>query len=531
MCIAHMGQLERIDLDVQEHKMIKKLFAVLALLCLPVGAFAQGLPLKDGVASTLATIEDCGSSKNCVLQKGPTNPSGVGLNAIAGTTGASSSSTTSGRNNRAYVTEGNGLKVSPAYFLWDDTFNATAQNTSKYRFAATTQTGSMTGGVLILNASSITTANTNSAIQSFKTFPLFAKSELRVNFSAIKTQATQTNETYEIGLFTATLPGGAAPSDGCFFRWNTSAELRGVCSYNTTETQTAAITSASVNVNHDYTIVVQTNTVTFYIDDVLSGTITLLTDAPGQGQPMIQGTVPLTARYYIGATPPAVASQIRISDVFVTSLGGDLQRPWGETKAGFGHMAYQGQNGGTMGTTGQNANNANPAATVPTNTTAALGSGLGGIFQETVSLAAATDGIISSFQNPTGGVNQTPRNLIVRGVCSSAVVTVVLPATALTGTTALAYGHTAVSLATAETASFTSGTTKAPRKISLGTTALLSAAAVGTNVGGQPFCARFDGSPVVVAPGEFVAFTHKKVSAAPATGAIMWSITFDAYFE
>ena len=530
MYIVHMGQQEHIGSGVQEYRM-KKILAALMLLMCPVIVQAQGLPLKDGVASTLATIEDCGSSKNCVLQKGPTNPSGVGLGAIAGTTGASASSTTSGRNNRVYASEGNGLKISPGYLIWDDTFNATAQNTGKYRFAATTQTGAQAGGVLILNNSSITTINTNSALQTFRSFPLFAKTELRANFSAIKTQAAQTNETYEIGLFTATIPGGAAPTDGCFFRWNTAAELRGVCSYNTTETQTAAMTAVSVNVNHDYTIVIQTNTITFYIDDVLSGTITLLTDAPGEGQPMIQASVPLTMRYYIGGSAPALASQLRVSDVFVSELGADLQRAWGEAKSGFGHMGYQGQNGGTMGTTAQYANNTNPAATVPTNTTAALGSGLGGKFQETVSLAAGTDGIISSFQNPAGSVTQTPRNLIVKGVCTSGTVTVVLAATALTGSMALNFGHTAVSLATAESASFASGTTKAARRIALGTTALLSTAAVGTNVGGQPFCARFDGAPVVVAPGEFIAVSHNKVSAAPATGAIMWNITFDAYFE
>lgn len=509
---------------------MKKLILWFALcIAIPSLVYAQGLPLKDGNTSALMDIEACGAV-NCGVVRPPTTPADTGLVGLSGTTGSPASNATAGRANRAYVSEGNGIKVSPGYTLWDDTFNATAQNTSKYRWAATTQTGSQAGGLLILNTSAITTINTNSAIQTFRTFPLFGKTELRANFSAIKTQAAQVNEVYEIGLFTATIPGGAVPTDGCFFRWNAAAELRGVCSFNATETQTAAITAVSVNVNHDYVIVVQTNTVNFYIDDVLSGTISLLTDAPGQGQPMIQAAVPITIRYYIGGSAPALASQIRVSDIFVSELGVDLQKPWNEQKAGLGHMAYQGQNGGTMGTTAQYANNANPAAAVPTNTTAALGSGLGGIFQETVSLAAATDGIISSFQNPVGSVTQTPRTLVIKGVCTAGTVTVVLAATALTGTMALTYGHTAVSLATAESGSFVSPTTKAPRRIALGTTALLSAAAVGTNVGGQPFCRQFD-SPVVVAPGEFVAVSHKKVSAAPATGVIMWAISFDAYFE
>jgi hypothetical protein len=96
----------------------------------------------------------------------------------------------------------------------------------------------------------------------------------------------------------------------------------------------------------------------------------------------------------------------------------------------------------------------------------------------------------------------------------------------------LAFGHTAVSLATAEAASFAAGgTTKAPRRIPLCTTSVASAtAAAGTPVVGVPIYIPFS-SPIVVAPGEFVAVTHNKVTTAPATGAIMWTITFDAYFE
>jgi|GEM_PF-1798977 len=460
----------------------------------------------------------------------PATPPTAGFVAVAGKND-DGTVVAGGRVNRVYATEGQRLAVANPVLLWDDTFNATAQNTAKYRFAATTQTGAMAGGFLILNNSAITTINTNSAIQTFRSFPLFAKSELRINVSALITQVPQANNTIEFGLFSATIPGGAAPTDGVFYRYNTAGELRGVISYNGTETQTAAITAPSANVNHDYVIVIQTNTVIFYIDDILVGKLTLLTDAPTLGQPMIMATQPFTARTYIGGSAPAVATQLKISDVFVTQLGPDPTKPWPHQKAGFGHMAYQGQNGGTMGTTAQYANNTNPAAAVPTNTTAALGSGLGGKFQETLTLAAGTDGIISSFQNPTGGVNQTSRNLIITGVSISGVVTVALTTSPLAGTMALCFGHTAVSLATAESASFGSGTAKAPRRIALCTTSVANAtAAVGTPVVGTPQAFAFQ-SPIVVAPGEFIAVSHNKVTTAPAAGAIMWTITFDGYFE
>jgi uncharacterized protein (DUF2062 family) len=88
-----------------------------------------------------------------------------------------------------------------------------------------------------------------------------------------------------------------------------------------------------------------------------------------------------------------------------------------------------------------------------------------------------------------------------------------------------------VSLATGEGTSFgTNPTTKAPRRIALGSHGVLASAAVGTQVGGTPFCMAFT-SPVVVAPNEFIAVVTNHISAAPATGAIMWNITFDAYFE
>jgi hypothetical protein len=430
-----------------------------------------------------------------------------------------------GRRNRVYVSENNTMSVSDRHLMWDDTFNGTAQNTGKYRAPATTQTVTFVAGYALLNGASVTTINTNCALQTYKTFPLFGKSELRVNFSAMHTVAPQANAVTEWGLFQAVLPGAAAPTDGAFFRFNAAAELRGVISYNGTETQTVAMTAPSVNVNHDYTIVVQTNTVLFFIDDVLRGVITLGTDAPALGQPISAAAVPITFRHYIGGSAPSLAMQFKVSDVFVNMVGNNPGRSWSHVKAGFGHMAYQGQNGGTLGTTALYANSSNPAATVPTNTTAALGSGLGGKFQETLTLAAGTDGIISSFQVPVGSVTQTPRNLVITGVYVSGVVTVALTTNPLAGTLALCFGHTAVSLATAEAA-----TTKAARRIAIGSTSVASAtAAAGTPVVG-PMPISFQ-SPIVVAPGEFVAVSHCKVSTAPATGAVMWSITIDGYFE
>jgi hypothetical protein len=514
--------------------MMQRALLLIALLLIPSLSWAQGLPLKDGNSSTLADVETCGST-NCVKATGPVTPSGAGYEGLVGISGDSPATSGGRRFNPIHATEGGGIRIGVPQILWDDTFNATSQNTAKYRFGSTTMTGTQSGGYLILNSGTITNINTNAAMQTFKTFPLFAKQELRLTVSAMHTTAPQANATTEWGFFTmGTLPNATAPTDGCFFRFNSAAEFRGVCSYNTTEVQTSAITATSANVNHDYTIVVQTNTVVFYVDNAVVGTLTLSTDAPTLGQPFIQASIPITFRHINGGSAPSLAMQFKVSDVFVIAMGPTLNMDWPTQKSGFGHMASQGQNGGTMGTTALYANSSNPAATVPTNTTAALGTGLGGKFQETLTLAAGTDGIISSYQNPLGGVNQTPRNLVVRGVCVGGVVTVALTTSPLAGVLSLAYGHTAVSLATTETASFaTPGpTTKAARRIAIGTTSVASAtAAAGTPVVTSPSSCLPFMAPIVVAPGEFIAVAHNKVTTAPATGAVMWSITFDAYME
>jgi hypothetical protein len=428
-----------------------------------------------------------------------------------------------GRTNRVYVTEGNRLAIAPGNLLWDDTFNAAAQNTSKYKTNATTQTVTYVNGYAILNGSNITTINTNSILQSYKTFPLFAKAELRCNFSAMMTTAPQTNSTTEFGLFSFA-SNTVAPSDGVFFRYNSSAELRGVISYNGTETQTTAMTPPSANVNHDFVIVCQTNTVLFYIDDILYGKITLSTDAPGQGQPMMAAALPISARHIIGGSAPSSATQLKISDIFVTLNGPDICRPWSEAKAGFGHMGYQGQNGGTLGTTALYTNSlAAGAGAAMTNTTAALGSGLGGQFACQPTLAAGTDGIVCSYQNASGSTTQTPRNLIIKGVKIAGGVTTTLTGGPVLYAYSLAFGHTAVSMATAEAA-----TTKAPRRIALGYETFAATAAAGVISSAPSF--QFT-SPIVVAPGEFVAVCAKNLGTVTSAGVITLLVTFDAYWE
>lgn len=94
----------------------------------------------------------------------------------------------------------------------------------------------------------------------------------------------------------------------------------------------------------------------------------------------------------------------------------------------------------------------------------------------------------------------------------------------------LAWGHTAVSLATAETASFANATTHAPRRMPLG----IMHAAIGTVVGGT-YDKGIDtifSTPICVRPGEFIATTVRfRVGTATASQELTYVVGFDGYFE
>jgi hypothetical protein len=88
----------------------------------------------------------------------------------------------------------------------------------------------------------------------------------------------------------------------------------------------------------------------------------------------------------------------------------------------------------------------------------------------------------------------------------------------------LAFGHTGVSLATAEA----NGTAKAPRRISLGYETFATTAAAGV-IGASVYMA-FN-SPICVQPGEFVQLVAKNLGTVTTGGVITFQVTFDGFFE
>ena len=141
---------------------------------------------------------------------------------------------------------------------------------------------------------------------------------------------------------------------------------------------------------------------------------------------------------------------------YLVSSGGFVNTRSEQVTAAILTGGQQGQQGHTQGSTALFTNSlAAGAGAVMTNTTAALGVGLGGQFSVLPTLAVPTTGILCSYQNPVPTTILTGKQLVITGVKIESVVTTVLVgnATPVIYALGIAYGHTTVSLATAEGAS------------------------------------------------------------------------------
>lgn len=411
------------------------------------------------------------------------------------------------------------LAVGQPVMMLNEVFNATAIDTGKFRQASTTQTITQAGGTLNLNAGAITTLNTYSAVSTYAFYPLQA--DFATFFLAdISLSVNQINNVVEMGFMQAATT--AAPTDGAFFRYDLAGTLKAVLNNNGTEYTSAALTLPSVNVMHKYKIVCENDRVFYYIDGACQAVIAAPT---GLGMPMYAQGQPVQVRIINGATAPALANTVKVGYLFVglqDSAGLGLSNA--DVAAKLGRMGSQGQSGQTMGTTALLTNSlAAGAGLAMTNTAASLGSGLGGQFAALPTLAAGTDGIVCAYQNPAATAAIPGKTLYIRGVRVQGAVTTVLAGGPVLYQYSLAYGHTSVTLASAEAAG-----TKAARRVPLGFETFVVTAGVGIMGAGVyvPFNA-----PVAVNPGEFVAITAKNMGVVTTTGVITFTVFIDSYWE
>lgn len=412
--------------------------------------------------------------------------------------------------------------------LFDQTFQSTTQDTGAWRYQFTTMTSTQGGGYLLMNSGDIGTTTTGCVIQSWRYFALLNDGGLRVSFVGAVTNVFPANQVLLMGLFLGTTPT-ADPVEGVYLQY-TSAGLIGIVNYNGASASTAVLDSSLITANNtvEFELRIYSSVVEFWLEGNYLGS---LTTPAGNPTTFMYAALPASVQLMNTGTVTG-SEQFKLGRVSVTQRDISVNIPFEHQQAAMGSMGSQGQQGNTMGSTALYTNSLAPGAgAVMTNTTAALGSGLGGQFSALPTLAANTDGVLCSYQVPAGTVNIKPRTLMIRGVKIQGAVTTVLAgnATPVIYAFSLAYGHTAVSLATAEGASFSTATTKASRRIPLGYESYAAAAALGTLGSTNGVYMPFE-APIAVNPGEFVAITAKNVGVVTTTGVITFLVTFNSYW-
>ena len=419
------------------------------------------------------------------------------------------------------------LKVAQEVVYWDDYFQGTNQNLSKYSITTTTMTTAQAGGKITLNNSGITTTATGAVIRTYRTFPLFGNGtticDAHVDFSL----AIQSQNAFRLG-FGTTLTAVNEPGDGIYFEIDSSGTIQLVANYNASKT-TAAATGFSITAGRQYNvrIHVSTDRAELWIDDILycaidrsssntAGTVSICTSAHLFAQ-------------FVNLSTTAGGQKANISrwSVYVSDVSG--YRDSGLTAAGKGEGLYSLPDGLAAGSAMSHANSAAPSSLTLSNTVAPFATTvIGGQFQFAAVAGAETDYIIFAYQVPAPAVGQPGKNLFVTGFNLSVWNMGAAIATTTTNVHAtLAIGSTAASLATTDSA--TAGT-RAPRRIPiLGNTS----GSVGTSIGSYitHVGAGFP-SPLMVEAGTFLHLIIKMpVGTATASQIIRGTFAPTGYFE
>lgn len=421
-------------------------------------------------------------------------------------------------------------RVALDIILDEEVFNYTAQNTGKHSYSNTTMANAWTAGQLTTNSGSITTTTTGTQFQTYASFAQIGTSVLSADAEVAFSAQPNANTFVEWGLG---LPGTSttSPTDGVFFRLNSNG-LQGIVSYNGSETSTGVFNATGGTGTWKYTnskkyqfIVYQSATeAIFWVNEgagaALLGRIELPT---ATGRVSMASSGPFFFKHRITGGAAGTVFQANMA-AYSVRMGGPTVFTTLSTQGSRTLGSYQGLSGGTMGSLANYANSANPTAAVPTNTTAALGTGLGGQFWETVTLALNTDGIICSYQVPAATANVQGKRLVIRGIGLTSYVQTVVAGGPYVAQYSLAFGHTNVSLATTESA-----TAKAPRRVPLaGLTQVVTAAQAVSTIVSQPGDSFMDfgDAPIFVNPGEFVALVTKHVGTVGTSGTVAHVVTF-----
>lgn len=406
------------------------------------------------------------------------------------------------------------LYTSNANLLDQETFVYTAQNTGKFFYGNTTMTFVWSAAGLTTNGTNIVTTTTGATLSTYAQFPMLGNTSLEAEISGSFSNQPTSNTVIDFGMFQRGAANPYEPVDGVFFRL-TSAGIQGVISSNGIETNTGVFAFSYINnQKYKFYLSISVKGVEFWINDVL---YSVLNVPNGQGQPFLSAALPFSLRHAITGGAANDVLNFTLNNYSIISMG----TQFADTMATQGNRifgSYQGLSGGTMGSLAVYPNSANPTPAVPTNTTSTVLTGLGGQGWETDTLAANTDGIIMSYLVPAGTVAVQGKRLKLTSIKISSFVQSSLTGGGYNAQFSLCFGHTAVSLATTESA-----TGKAPRRIALGSYSVASGATALTQL--PDIYVDFGQSPVYVNPGEFIAIAKKKIGTAPSGGVIAYAIT------
>ena len=419
-----------------------------------------------------------------------------------------------------------------------DSFRTTIQNTGKHTFTFTTLAATMTAAGLTTNSGAITTINTGLTFGTFAMFSLHPTQTTVCETTVAFTTQPTSNVVIDFGLFQRGATTAFAPLDGVYFRL-TSAGLFGVINTNGVETVSTLFNWTYVaNTNYKFLIQVTNLRTTFWVNTVSSmDKVGEIATPSGNNMPCLSQNLPWSIRHAIvggaagDSTFKAIFTDYKVSTrgtTYSDSLGVVQSRMLG---------SYQAITGATPGAliagTVTSGTLVKPTAAIPANTSlvANLPNSLGGRIYEqlTTGLAANVDGIFASYTVPAGSATVQGKRLKITGIMLSGMVsTVVVGGPAFTEWY-IAYGHTADSLATTESASMATATTKAPRRFMLPklTSNMAAAQAAGTLLVQPEYETIFLDTPIYVNPGERVALVgNKTITSAITSGVLSYTYQF-----
>lgn len=476
-----------------------------------------GFRIEGNTSGNVAEVD----SNNALSVNLPTDKSDAGYAALVSIVHDGAAGMTTPIVRPLEVSINKRLRVGLDNLWFQDRFSYAAQWSGVWKSTLTTMTAThVPAGFIALNGGNSVAAGAVANYETRKQFPCYNGAGLAMETIAAFTQPLQTGNLMELGLFQATTTG--AVLDGVLFRLNSAGAFLGVINFNGAETTVDLGTVPSEDEAHSFGLRVEQEAVIFMVDGVARGTITT---PAGQSAPSNNMYQPIHFRNQ-NTSATTLAQQLQIGEVRVFMRDVGDARPFSQSMAGMGGMGSQGHAGATQGSTALYTNSlAAGAGVAATNTTAALGSGLGGQFALQPTLAAGTDGIISSYLVPAATALIPGESLIINGVWIDAKVT-----TAFTGgptlfAMSLAYGGDGVSLATAEAAA-----TKAYRRVPLGFLSFPVTAAVGAKPDEGRIYIPFT-SPICVNPGEYVAIAAKNLGTVTTAGVVTFLIGFDSHWE